>query len=148
MSWPCGGRCLSVDLSKNGIAEEGAAALCQALQSNNVLQTLTLDTNSIGDAGVSPLAQYLSSESLYISCIASCRLPAESLLSTRGRAPCTTPAIVHVSMLAAVRISGCSKPHITHMSGQIQASRNPGSFRAGSCASCNRLAAVTASHGA
>lgn len=55
-------RCTSVDLGKNGIGQEGTAALVQALQSNSTLQSLLLDTNSIADAGATLLAQYLSSE--------------------------------------------------------------------------------------
>ena len=60
---PC--RCQAADLSKNGIGVKGTAALVEALQQNETLQTLILDTNSIGDDGAEILAKHLSSAHLH-----------------------------------------------------------------------------------
>jgi hypothetical protein len=38
----------------------GTAALVQALQFNDILETLVMDTNSIGDEGAELLAGYLA----------------------------------------------------------------------------------------
>ena len=54
-------RCQAADLSKNGIGVRGTTALVEALQQNETLQTLVLDTNSIGDEGAEILAKHLSS---------------------------------------------------------------------------------------
>ena len=58
-------RCQAADLSKNGIGVKGTAALVEALQQNETLQTLILDTNSIGDDGAEILAKHLSSAHLH-----------------------------------------------------------------------------------
>ena len=55
-------RCQAADLSKNGIGVKGVTALVEALQQNETLQTLILDTNSIGDEGAEILAKHLSSK--------------------------------------------------------------------------------------
>lgn len=55
-------RCNAADLSKNGIGVKGITAVTEALSHNDVLQTLVLDTNSIGDEGAEVLAKYLTSE--------------------------------------------------------------------------------------
>lgn len=54
-------RCQAADLSKNGIGVKGSTALVEALKQNETLQTLILDTNSIGDEGAEILAKHLSS---------------------------------------------------------------------------------------
>ena len=41
---------------------KGVTALVEALQQNETLQTLVLDTNSIGDEGAEILAKHLSSK--------------------------------------------------------------------------------------
>ena len=41
---------------------KGVTALVEALQQNQTLQTLILDTNSIGDEGAEILAKHLSSK--------------------------------------------------------------------------------------
>ena len=58
-------RCQAADLSKNGIGVKGTTALVEALQQNEALQTLILDTNSIGDDGAEILAKHLSSVHLH-----------------------------------------------------------------------------------
>lgn len=60
----CACRCQAADLSKNGIGVRGTTALVEALQQNETLQTLILDTNSIGDEGAEILAKHLSSAHL------------------------------------------------------------------------------------
>ena len=59
-------RCQAADLSKNGIGVRGTTALVEALQQNENLQTLVLDTNSIGDEGAEILAKHLSSAVLQL----------------------------------------------------------------------------------
>ena len=54
-------RCNAADLSKNGIGVKGITAVTEALVHNDVLQTLVLDTNSIGDEGAEVLAKHLTS---------------------------------------------------------------------------------------
>lgn len=56
-------RCISADLSKNGVGPKGTAQLCQALTHNQTLQTLLLDTNNLGDEGAEQVASILASES-------------------------------------------------------------------------------------
>ena len=51
-----------MDLSNNGIGLKGITALCEALKYNELLHTLKLDTNSIGDEGVDVLAKFMASE--------------------------------------------------------------------------------------
>ena len=53
-------RCIAADLSKNGIGVAGVSALAEALGQNEALQTLSLDTNSVGDEGAEVLAKHLS----------------------------------------------------------------------------------------
>ncbi len=57
----CHCRCTAVDFSKNGIATEGLEQLCEVLKNNDVLRTLMLGTNSIGDDGAEMLAAFMSS---------------------------------------------------------------------------------------
>ena len=47
-------------MSKNGIGVAGVTALAEALSHNEALQTLSLDTNSVGDEGAEVLAKHLS----------------------------------------------------------------------------------------
>ncbi len=55
-------RCTAADLSKNGIGTLGTTQLCEVLKNNDMLQTLILGTNSIGDDGAELLAGYMASE--------------------------------------------------------------------------------------
>lgn len=51
---------MAADLSKNGIGVKGISAVTEALSHNDALQTLVLDTNSIGDEGAEVLAKHLT----------------------------------------------------------------------------------------
>lgn len=53
-------RCLAADFSKNGIGQMGVTRLIEALKHNDSLQTLVLDTNSVGDEGAEALAEYMA----------------------------------------------------------------------------------------
>lgn len=55
-------RCTAADFSKNGIGTLGLTQLCEALRNNDMLRTLILGTNSIGDEGAETLAGYMASE--------------------------------------------------------------------------------------
>ena len=55
-------RCLAADFSKNGIGQMGITRLIEALKHNDCLETLVLDTNSVGDEGAEALAQYMAGE--------------------------------------------------------------------------------------
>lgn len=55
-------RCTAADFSKNGIGTLGTTQLCEVLKNNDMLQTLILGTNSIGDDGAELLAGYMASE--------------------------------------------------------------------------------------
>ena len=53
-----------MDFSKNGIGTLGMTQLCEALKNNDMLRTLILGTNSVGDEGAALLAGYMASEFL------------------------------------------------------------------------------------
>ena len=56
--WPC--RCVAADFGKNGIGQMGITHMLEALKNNETLETLVLDTNSIGDDGAEAVAQYMA----------------------------------------------------------------------------------------
>ena len=53
-------RCMAADFGKNGIGQMGITQLLEALKSNDTLETLGIDTNSIGDDGAEAVAQYMA----------------------------------------------------------------------------------------
>ena len=48
------------EFRSNGVGVLGVTALCEALKNNDMLSSLLLGTNSIGDEGAEILARYLA----------------------------------------------------------------------------------------
>lgn len=53
-------RCTLVDFRNNGIGIMGITALCAALKNNEVLATLILGSNSVGDEGAELLSRFMA----------------------------------------------------------------------------------------
>lgn len=53
-------RCMAADFGKNGIGQMGITQLLEALKNNDTLETLVIDTNSMGDDGAEAVAQYMA----------------------------------------------------------------------------------------
>ena len=91
---------------------KGVTALVEALQQNETLQTLILDTNSIGDEGAEILAKHLSSElahnALYTA--RSSYMPAQSLTIATSIAFC--PATAHICCISCVDLHICVQTDI------------------------------------
>lgn len=51
---------MAADFGKNGIGQMGITQLLEALKHNETLETLVIDTNSIGDDGAEAVAQYMA----------------------------------------------------------------------------------------
>jgi len=71
-------RCKLADFRNNGIGLLGMTALVEAFKSNDVLESLLLGTNSIGDEGAELLARHMAGTSL----CAICQAPPTPLLAT------------------------------------------------------------------
>ena len=93
-------RCQAADLSKNGIGVRGTTALVEALKQNETLQTLVLDTNSIGDEGAEILAKHLSSKFMF------CKMIFETAFSARDICPCQCQAINLFNRSVAIKGRG------------------------------------------
>ena len=53
-------RCMAADFGKNGIGQMSITQMLEALKNNDTLETLVIDTNSIGDDGAEAVAQYMA----------------------------------------------------------------------------------------
>ena len=51
---------MAADFGKNGIGQMGITQLLEALKNNDTLETLVIDTNSMGDDGAEAVAQYMA----------------------------------------------------------------------------------------
>jgi len=59
-AWRSMCRCMAADFGKNGIGQMGITQMLEALKNNDTLETLVIDTNSIGDDGAEAVAQYMA----------------------------------------------------------------------------------------